>query len=262
MIDRVLFLGSLKDICRAKRLAALLIFALIPTLLGVVILSVKGIPIGRGEALYNGLADNMVFGFVLVMIAAITGTGALAQEIERKTIVYLLTRPVARWRIAIWRLLAALVVTMAVALLSLWLCAGFCYGADVWHNEVVRRDTGVLLLGALSYTSLFFMLGAVVNRPLIYAIFFAFGWESWVPNMPGNFAKVSLMSFLHALAPHEAADFGDHGGGMMQMMQEIGKPEISTNTAHWVLWVAAAICIFVALSAFSEREYCPKDDVG
>lgn len=264
MIDRTLFLGSLKDICRAKRLIALLLFALVPTILGLVILSVKDIPIGRGEVLYNGLVDKLVFGFVLVMIAAITGTGALAQEIERKTIVYLLTRPVARWRIGIWRLLAALVVTMVVALLSLWLCAGFCFGSDIWHSEIVRRDTGVLMLGSLSYTCLFFLLGAAVNRPLIYAIFFAFGWESWVPNMPGNFAQVSLMSFLRALAPHDTMNGSGSGPGMgmMQMMQEFTKLDISSATAHWVLWGAAAICAGVSLLVISQREYCPKDDGG
>ena len=260
MIDRMLFLSSLKDLCRAKRLAALLLFAVAPTLLGLIILSVKEMPIGRGEALYNGLVDQLVFGFVLVMIAAITGTGALAQEIERKTIVYLLTRPVARWRIAIWRLLSALVVTTLVALLSLFLCAGLCFGTGMFHESVVLHDAGVLMLGALSYTCLFFLLGAAVNRPLLYAIFFAFGWESWVPNMPGNFSKVSLMSFLRALAPHEQAETG--GNDVMQMLQEFGRPEIAASTAHWVLWTAAAVCIGVSLLVFSRREYCPKDDSG
>ena len=260
MIDRVLLLGSLKDTCRIKRVLWLIVFALLPALLGMLILSAKDIPIGRGEELYNGLTDQMVFGFVLVMIAAVSGTGALAQEIERKTIVYLLTRPVARWRIALWRFVTALLLTAIVAAVSLWLCAGLCFGSSMWHSDIVRRDTGVVLLGALSYTSLFFLLGVAVNRPLIVAVFFAFGWESWVPNMPGSFARISLMSYLRALAPHDSSDALNDG--ILQMMQQFAKTEILPSTAYWVLWGSAIICIIAMLWIFSKREYCPKDDAA
>ncbi len=37
---------------------------------------------------------------------------------------------------------------------------------------------------------------------LLLGLLFAFGWEWWVPNIPGDFAKLSLMAYIRVLAPH------------------------------------------------------------
>ena len=73
----------------------------------------------------------------------IFGTGVVSREVEQKTIVYLLTRPVARWRILLMRYLAAvtaitLTVWLATGLLAvLWLLPALAIAAVIlaaaWH---------------------------------------------------------------------------------------------------------------------------------
>ena len=99
MIDFYLFKTALRDLTRPKRLIAALILISIPTALAMLLkwrLTVRGefYP----QAVYNTFAPFIVFGFIVVILSVIFATGVVSQEVEQKTIVYLLTRPVPRWR--------------------------------------------------------------------------------------------------------------------------------------------------------------------
>src|SRR5262245_44461973 len=97
MIDLFLFKGAIRDLLRAKRLIATLGLIFAPTI--IVMLLKLNRPNIDGATIYHVFAPALVFGFILVILSVVFGTGAISQEVEQKTIVYLLTRPVPRWRI-------------------------------------------------------------------------------------------------------------------------------------------------------------------
>ena len=73
---------------------------------------------------------------------------------------------------------------------------------DVLREARLLRDLAILPIGALAYGSLFVFLATFIRWALLLGLLFAFGWESWVPSLPGDFARISLMAYLRALAPH------------------------------------------------------------
>lgn len=211
--------------------------------------------------IYGKIAEGWIFQFVLVMLCVIYGTGIIANEVEQKTVVYLLTRPVARWRILLPKYLAACTAAFLAAGGSLLLTALATYGSRLGGAPFLR-DAGVLLVGVQVYTSLFLLLGTVLTRPLIVGLLFGFGWETWVPNMPGSFAKFSLISYLRALTPHETAE--SDVMDMNQMLSAVGetlKQPIATSTAWIVLLSCLTLFLTLSLLIFSSREYVPRDDV-
>src|SRR5579862_2912550 len=58
---------------------------------------------------YTGVSSMLVF-HVEALASAIFSTAIISQEVEQKTIVYLLTRPVSRWMLLIMRYLASATV--------------------------------------------------------------------------------------------------------------------------------------------------------
>jgi hypothetical protein len=123
----------------------------------------------------------------------------------------------------------------------------------------LARDLAVLPVGALAYGSLFLLLGTLLSRPLVYGLIFAFGWESWVPNLPGTFQRVSVMSYLRVLAPHPHPSTGQ--SDLDALLAMLNPQTITEATAQRALAVIIIVALAAALYVFTKREYVPRDDV-
>jgi len=261
MTDFVLFSSALRDLLRPKRAVGVLAAAVLPAVLGVVWRVQAGPQRFDPEAAYNTLAAGLVFGFMLTILSVLFGTGIVSREMEQKTIVYLLTRPVQRARIILAKLAAAAVAVSVVSWLAAGLLAVAAFGPSGLFTDRLARDLMVLSLGALAYTSLSLLLATLVNRAMLYGLYFAFGWESWVPTLPGSFQKVSVMTYLRVLAPHPAASgVGDELAELLRALTP--SQTITSHTALTVLPIVIGSAILAAVVVFSLREYAPRDDAG
>lgn len=257
-VDLFLLRTALSDALRPRRLGVALGLAALPAAVG---LLWRGIAGGSGFVpgdVYNTLATTLVFGFILTLLAVIYGTGVVSQEIEGRTIVYLLTRPVPRWRILLAKFAGAVIAITLTACLSAILLALVVYGPGAVLSAdagQLGRDLRVLPLGALAYGAVFLLLATLLSKPLMPGLLFVFGWESWVPSLPGSFSQFSIMAHLRALAKHPAsertADFLDDF-----------QSDIAPGQAQLVLWILFIAALAAALLVFSTREYAPREDAG
>jgi len=259
MSDLFLFQTALRDAIRPKRLTVALLLVLLPAALGLLwrILT-PAEDFAPGEV-YNRLAVGLVFGFILTILSVLYGTGVVSQEIEGRTIVYLLTRPIPRWRILLAKFAASwLAITVTVGSSVLLLALAVHGPAKIGgENGVVLRDLRILAVGALAYGSLFLLLATLLSRPLTYGLLFVFGWESWAPSLPGSFGRLSVMTYLRRLAPHPSAG---EDGGAAQFLQAFNPMAIPASQAWLVLSVLTLAALLGALVVFSFREYAPRED--
>jgi ABC-2 type transport system permease protein len=258
MSDFLLFRGALRDLVRPKRLLAAAPLVVLPAALALLWRGMARAGSFQPEVVYNTLAGGLIFGFTLVILSVLFGTGVVSQEIEQRTIVYLLTRPVPRARILLAKFLGAFTGITATVWLSTLLLALIVFGPSQIGRALLRRDLLVLAVGALAYGSLFLLSATCLNRPLIYGLFFAFGWESWIPLLPGAFQKISIMTYLRVLAPHTTAE--ETEGGLTDILSRLSPTTISPVTARWVLPLVILVALGAALLIFSQREYAPRDD--
>lgn len=266
MGDWFILKTTLRDTIRPKRLIVALLLILLPAAIA---LTWRSVARGRFEAgeTYNTLAAGLVFGFILTILSVIYGTGVLSQEIEGRTIVYLLTRPIPRWRILLVKFAGAWLAITATVCLSELLLALALFGTRLAATPLAA-DLRILPLGALAYGSLFLLLATFLSRPLMYGLLFAFGWESWVPSLPGGFSRLSIMAYLRTLAPHlkETADKPDPGGGggpdPSDLLLAFTPTEIPVSHAWITVPLVALVALGLALYLFSVREYVPREEGG
>ncbi len=257
MSDRYLLRFALRDLLRPKKLLAAAVLIALPTFLAVQILwhNQDG---ATPTDVYNVMAGGLVFGVVLVLLAVVFGTSVVSQELEQKTIVYLLTRPVPRWRILLTKFAAALVaVVVTVGLADVTLALATHGPRELGATRLVR-DLQVLTVGAVAYGALFLLLGVMLNRPLMWGLLFAFGWESWVPTLPGRFGRVSVMTYLRVLAPHPPPELEDVD--ITEVFKLLNPKEIPEATAWWTLLGIIAVALVLAMLIFSRSEYVPRED--
>lgn len=262
MNDLLLLQNALRETLRPRRLAIALILLFLPPLLAIIwrLLSPKDAWV-PGDV-YDSLIAPFVFSVSLTILSVVYGTGVVSQEIEGRTIVYLLTRPFPRWRILLAKFLAAVIVVSVVTILSTLLVALAVYGVSRFNEAGVGGDILALLVGALVYGGMFLLLGTALPRPLTYGLLFVFGWETVVPNLPGEFARVSIMTYLKVLSQREIAPQGQggFGGNPLLAFAQAPKVEISRTEAWVILLCVAAVSIIAAHVLFSVKEYAPRDD--
>lgn len=263
MSDSSLFQNTLRDAFRPRRLPVTLLVTLLPALIGLLwrLLS----PAGKfdPEEVYDSLVPSLILSFSLTILSVIYSTNILSQEIEQRTIVYLLTRPLARWRILLAKFAASLVIVIGITAVSTVLLALALFGVSHFGTAGVAPDLRALAVGALAYGSLFLLLSTLVSRPLIYGLLFVFGWETWVPTLPGAFARLSVMTYLRAIAAREItpdAPAPDGGGNILLAFGSAPKIEVPVAQAWLVLAGVTVVALSLALFIFSTREYAPRDD--
>ena len=84
---------TLRAMLGRRRTVLLVLLAGLPVLVALLI-RVSG---GRPDA--DRVLDTLVVRFVMPLVALIVGTAVLGSEIEDGTAVYLMVKPIARWRI-------------------------------------------------------------------------------------------------------------------------------------------------------------------
>jgi ABC-2 type transport system permease protein len=254
MGDLYLFGKALRDLVQARKLVPVIGLVLLP--LAVALIWRSLVPVGKfvPTQVYDQLARSLVFGFLLVLLACVFGTSVVSQEMEQQTIVYLLTRPMPRWRILLSKFVAALLATaLAAGLASLLLALG-TQGLHHWGQLPLTRDLLFLALGSLAYGGLFLLLGTVLQRPLLFGLLYVFGIESWLPNLPGSFKMLSLMAYLWVLAPHGRATAPTPANPFL--VTAALTPALAWRVVVGVIVISVA----GALIAFSTREYVPRQD--
>jgi len=263
--DLQLLLNAFRDALRPRRLAITVLLVLLPALVGFTWKSLAEPERFDAAETYNSIAANMIFGFILTILCVVHGTNALLREIEGRTIVYLLTRPLPRWRILLAKYIAAWILVSATVCVSAVCLALAVFGLD--FGPKVLADLRILPVGAAAYCALFVLLATLLPRQLfalLFSLLFAVGWENLVSVLPGGFARLSVMAHLRVLAPHLKETSDATTGSMDPTNQLLSfEPAVITTSQAWIGMSATLLVgMGLALIVFSKREYSPKEEGG
>ena len=187
---------------------------------------------------------------VLPIVALFYGSSLVADEVEGRTITYLLTRPIRRSAILSGKFAAYLVTTVTLALPAVLVSFLALMTAPGGPGLAAAAgglfgDLGTVCLTLLSYGTLFVLLGVLLRRPVIPGLLFLFGWEL-VANLPGYMPRLTITGYLRSLLRYQPVE-----EGLFPSVAEI----LPWTTCVEVLLVSSAVFLAAALWVFSRREY-------
>jgi len=173
---------------------------------------------GQAEPFFAGISVNLLLQLFCLGLPLYLGVSAVRDEIEDRTITYLLVRPAGREAV-----LGGKVVSV-VLVVSTWLLVGEAAsfllvvsaggGAALARSlPLLLRHALVLVAGAVVYTGLFSLFGLLLRRPLLLAIVYALGWEATVSNLPGGLPRLTIMYYLKSLL-----GLGPQAEGVMSLL--------------------------------------------
>jgi ABC-type transport system involved in multi-copper enzyme maturation permease subunit len=187
---------------------------------------------------------------VLPLAALFYATSLIADEVEGKTLTYLLTRPATRPSILLGKFLAYVATTLALALPAavvtffLLVTVGGFSGVGGAVPDLLR-DLGAMSLTLVVYGAFFTLLGVLLRRPMIPGLLFLFVWELLV-NLPGYLPRVTLTAWARSLVRHRPPEEGFAG-----LFAQVLPWDLS------LLVLSGATVVFLGLAfwIFASREY-------
>jgi len=138
-------------------------------------------------------ADNAafllgIFGvpFLIPLLGLIAGTGSIGPEIDDGSIVYVLAKPLSRYKIVVTKLVVAIVVMIAFGVLPI-LAAGYVL-ANGTSKVAIGYAAGSFAAG-ITYCALFLLLAVMTRNAVVTGLLYVLVWESAVGTfVPGAHA--------------------------------------------------------------------------
>ncbi|MGI9604721.1 MAG: ABC transporter permease subunit [Acidimicrobiales bacterium] len=141
-----------------------------------------------------GLVSALIASLLLPLVAVVLGTAALGSEIEDGTAVFLLTKPVARWRVMAVKMVVASVAVAMLVVPATMATAWIVHGSPTADGLMFGLGLGAAV-SAVLYCAVFVALSAITSRALIFGLIYVFLWEAFATNLFGSLRWVSIREY-------------------------------------------------------------------
>ena len=139
-----------------------------------------------GDAAFD-LLPGLGYPLVLPLVAILAASSVLGPEVDDGSIVYLLSKPVNRYGVAISKWVVALGATLAAGALPI-LVGGLITGDS---TRALALFVGAAVAGT-TYSALFLAISAVTRHAVIVSLMFVLIWESLLGNLFTGVAWLSI----------------------------------------------------------------------
>ena len=194
-----IFRLTLRQLLGRWRVLLIVFLASLPTL---IVLLVKWQD--PENAVYNqefvqGMIDAMIVGGIMPIVTMTVAAAAFGNELEDRTLYYLVLKPLSRVHIALAKLVATFVLTAPVVVAS-GVVATALVGADAGAVFTVGI---ALLVGVAAYASIFTWAGLITPRALAYGLVYVLVWEGILSSFLTGVRYLSVrgytLSLLHGI---------------------------------------------------------------
>jgi ABC-2 type transport system permease protein len=146
---------------------------------------------------FNQILQNVIFPTILPLAALILATTALGDEIEDRTMVYLVLKPISRLRIVVEKYTAVVQTAVAalwVGLILTWLVTARGEAFD--SADMLVAAAIAALVGVVGYGALFLALSLIIPRTLIVGIVYILIWESFLSRLIPGASLLSIRNYI------------------------------------------------------------------
>ena len=217
---------SMRQLSGRWRVVLILLLVSLPIALATIVSATLSEDETDAEGFINVLMDTLMVAGVLPIISMVLATAALGNEMEDRTLGYLVLKPIRRWRIVLAKLLAVIAVggpaLVAGGVIATVLGASDLGVVIVPFDSMLRAAFAVglaLFVGVVAYSSIFVWAGLVTNRALGFGLVYVFVWEGLLSTFLGGIRYLSVRGYTLAIL------HGTYEDGFVSMADRVIEPE-------------------------------------
>ena len=206
---------SIRQLTGPFRLGLIIFLSALPVALAVIVSLVSGGDGVERDEFVTVLLDGLLVAGILPIVTMTSSTAAFGNELEDGTLSNLALMPLARWRIALPKLLATLAICGPLIVISGVASALIGFSVEVQP----ALAAGVVLLGVTAYAAIFTWTGLVTGRPLAFALLYVLLWEGIIGSFFDGVGYLSVrgytLAIMHGLDETAFEAIGDRVIGLL-----------------------------------------------
>ncbi|HEX6811173.1 MAG TPA: ABC transporter permease subunit [Planctomycetota bacterium] len=197
-----------------------------------------------GAEIATHLGWMLLLQVIVPLVALVSGSAVVTEEIEDRTISYLFSRPIPRASVLLGRWLAALLFVSTLLGTAALLTAFFASrsaarGAPVDAGIVVPLLEAAVLGGAV-YSAVFAAAGVFFRHPMIVGLGYAFAIEGFLANLPGRNQALTVQYYLRSIVGTTGSESWHEVEGFELSRFESAGSAVVTLAVVLVVFLAAA----------------------
>ena len=186
---------SLRQLAGVRRLLIVSLLTLLPVALAFAIRFGAGDDAETDDVI-TGVIDAILVAGILPLVTMALATASFGNELEDKTLSYIMLKPVPRWKIALPKLIAPILVAGPLVVISG--AAAAYIGLDSGFKTPLAVGAA-LLIGVVAYSAVFTWAGLITTRALSFAIVYVFLWEGVVSTFISGVRYLSVRGYTLAV---------------------------------------------------------------
>ncbi len=260
---------AMQTLLRRRRLALAALVAFLPVLIPIALSFLSSSDFAEsGNKVFVRLAEELYINVFTPLMALFFAGMLIAEDIEMRTMTYILTRPTARSAWVLGRFAAFLIVASAIMLCS----CSLAFAASTTHADLSLTSVtdlklllhylGVIVMALLAYGGFAVFLGAYTKRPIVYGVILLYGWQYIATIIPGLVDFFTIKKYTDALLPvmatqRHVAEIQTALGTFQREVFLVG-----AGKALVVLFLITAVTLGATVVAVSRREYAADRAAG
>jgi len=254
---RVVHDHAFRTIFRGKKTVLIALAGFFPLLISIIwritnALGLNPAPITMpGINMFELMMASAFLHFYILLLTIFYGTSLFGDEVDNRTLLYLLMKPVKRMTLVLGKFLTylvtglILVVPYAIAL-YLILVSSDGLQAMLENIHLLLIYNLILFMAILTYGALFTFLGALTKFAIYLGIALCFLWEQVLVFIPAPLKKWTIMYYLQCLFPESQS-------GNVSM--EIFTGATTPGKALIVLFLITLFSLLMTAYTLSQKEY-------
>ena len=189
---------TLLQFSSGKAIRFVAFFAALPTLFGLIY--VIGDVTEPPEIFFSDLMLGIVLGTLLPIASLVLATSAFQDEIEDRTMVYLIIKPISRFRIVAEKYLAVIesaILALWLGMIATWVIVSRGDMPDT--VEVLVAAIVAILVGVAGYSAIFIAVSLIVPRALVVGILYTLIWESLLSRFIPGVWTLSVRHYVESI---------------------------------------------------------------
>jgi ABC-2 type transport system permease protein len=168
-----------------------LLLLILPVILLIMAVTLRATGYNDLEA-STAVLQRFSLGALLPLLALIAGTGVIGPEIDDGQIMYVLTKPIPRPVVTTTKLLVAIVLVIAFAVVPTLLAGLIMTG---FTAQLSTAFTVGVLVGGMAYSAVFVALAVASRFAVTIGLLYALVWEVLLGNVAPGARKLSILQW-------------------------------------------------------------------
>ena len=187
---------SLRRLTGRWRLALIFLLAALPVALAIIVSLTVSDDESFHEDFIDILLDGMLVAAILPIVTMALSTASFGNELEDRTLSYLILNPVSRWRIAMPKLLASIAISGPLLIASGVVAVLLGFDGSLRAALAVGVAT---LAGVTAYAAIFTWFGLLTNRAITFALIYVLLWEGVIGSFIDGVDYLSVRGYTLAI---------------------------------------------------------------